>query len=415
MDTPSNLNKAKNILKKYNQEHLLDFYDELKDYQQESLVNQILKTDFANMEELYKNSFTDDIINVDEISAIPYYSKFKLTEDDTAFYCSLGEEFIKNGEIAVLTLAGGQGTRLGFNGPKGCYEIDVPPKKSLFEFICEKLKNIFNLYDVYLPWYIMTSPSNNSSTISYFEKNDFFGYPKEKTFFFTQSTLPVIDVDGKIILDNIHTLKTAANGNGDVFKAFTDANLVKTLEEQNIKWLSISGIDNLTLDIVDPVFIGLCAHNNSDVAAKSIAKTDLYAQDWIFANVNNKPCIIDPDYLSEDMLNSKNADGLYCYNQINILSHLMSSSSFIKSAELLLPYHRAYKKSHYINDEGMKIVPSSPNSFKFEKFIFDVFKFFPNFTLLEVDPILEFAPIKAFTGDYTPETALELYLKKYKK
>ena len=364
------------------------------------------------MQSLYKNSFTDDIIEPEEIAPIPYYSKQMLLEDSNNKYINIGEQIIKNGELAILTMAGGQGTRLGFNGPKGCYEIDIPPKKSLFEFICDKLKNVFNLYNIYLTWFIMTSPSNNSSTISYFEKNNFFGYPKDKVFFFSQSTLPVIDTKGKIILDNLHTIKTASNGNGDVFRAFKNANLEHVLSEQNIKWLSISGIDNIILDVIDPLFLGLTISNNSEASAKSISKEDLHAKDWVFAKINNKTCILDPDYLSEDMLNSKNENGLYCYNQINILSHLMSTNAFISSADFDLPYHRAYKKSHYINEEGMKIVPNSPNSFKFEKFIFDAFKYFDNFTLLEVDPQLEFAPIKAFTGPYTPETALDLYLKK---
>lgn len=415
MDSQSYLNDAKKILKKNKQEHLLSFYDELTAYQQESLISQILDTDFANIGKLYKNSFTDEIIEPEQISPISYYSKQHLLKSNNNSYISIGESIIKNGELAILTLAGGQGTRLGFNGPKGCYEIDIPPKRSLFEFICDKLKKAFELYNVYLPWYIMTSPSNNSSTISYFEKNDFFDYPKEKVFFFSQSTLPVIDTDGKIILDNLHTIKTASNGNGDVFRAFKNANLEHTLLEQNIKWLSISGIDNIILDIIDPLFIGLTISSNCKIAAKSIAKSDLLASDWIFANVDKKPCIIDPDYLTEEMLYSKNENGLYNYNQINILSHLISTDAFLLSSEYDLPYHRAYKKSHYINSEGMKIVPSSPNSFKFEKFIFDAFKYFNDFTLLEVEPELEFAPIKAFTGAYTPETALELYLKKITK
>ena len=182
--------------------------------------------------------------------------------------------------------------------------------------------------------------------------------------------------------------------------------------EQKIKWISISGIDNIILDIIDPLFIGLCAYNKSDIAAKSIAKSDMNNSEWIFANVDSKTNIISPSYLSDDMINQRHENGFHCYNQINILSHLFTTEAFIKSENIDLPYHRAYKKSHYINDEGMKIVPISPNSFKFEKFIFDVFKFFDTFTLLEVEPQLEFAPIKAFTGNATPETALELYLNK---
>ena len=409
----ANLDKAKEILEKNNQQHILNFYDELTNEQRELLINQILKTDFENLNKLYINSFNDVTISTDKITPIPYFSKNKLSGKDSSLYTSIGESFISNAEVAVLTLAGGQGTRLGYSGPKGCYEIDVPPKKSLFEFTCDKLKFVFHKYRVYLPWYIMVSPSNSTETISYFYKKNFFDYPKEKVYFFSQGVLPILDTMGKVILDNIFTIKTASNGNGDVFSAFDSAGLIKTLENQNIKWISIAGIDNILLDSIDPLFIGLSAYNNSDIAAKSISKSNLSDSDWIFAYIDNAVNIIDPCFLSKEMLNSKNKDGLLCYNQINILSHLFSFDAFVSATRFELPYHRAFKKNHFINEEGMKVVPDMPNSFKFEKFIFDVFKYYENFTLLEVEASSEFAPIKSFTGNATPETALNLYLKKF--
>lgn len=409
-----NLRRAQILLNKNNQQHLLYFYDELTDNQKELLVNQILNTDFNQINNLYTESFNDTIIPSNIISPIPYFSKNRFSKEESNFYINIGETFITNGQVAVLTLAGGQGTRLGYNGPKGCYEIDVPPKKSLFEFTLDKLKKIYDKYNVYLPWYIMTSPSNNTKTIAYFKNKDFFNYPKEKIFFFSQDTLPILDINGKIILDNIYTLKTASNGNGDVFRAFSAAGLVDSLLENNIQWISVAGIDNILLDTIDPLFIGLTAHNNSNIAAKSIAKKDVSDSEWIFAYVNNFVDIVDPTFLTDEMLNSKDSAGRFCYNQTNILSHLFSIKAFISAIDANLPYHRAFKKNHYINEEGMKVVPTSPNSFKFEKFIFDIFKTYNDITLLEVDPSNEFSPIKAFTGTATPETALELYLKKYK-
>lgn len=317
--------------------------------------------------------------------------------------------------MAIITLAGGQGTRLGYKGPKGSYEIDVPPKKSLFEFTCDKLIYAYNKYGCYLPWYIMTSPSNDVQTKLFFEEKKYFGYPNNQIRFFKQNTLPIIDTNCKVILDNIYTIKEASNGNGDVFKAFESYNLMNSLLSQNIKWIFIAGIDNIILDIIDPLFIGLTIDNNSDVASKSIRKNNINSSDWIFANIDNKPCIISPTNLTKNMLHSKNKDGYYNYNQVNILAHLFSIDAFKKLLNVNLPYHRAFKKNDFINDEGMKVVPTAPNTFKFEKFIFDAFKFFDNFTLLEVNACDEFAPIKSFTGSATPETALDLYLKKLKK
>ena len=256
----------------------------------------------------------------------------------------------------------------------------------------------------------MTSISNDAKTKEYFIENNFFNYPKDKIYFFMQDTLEIINTDGKVILDNFYTLKRASNGNGDIFHAFKRAGLQKTLS--NIKYISVSGIDNIILNIVDPLLIGLTCYNKSNIASKSIAKNDIESSDWIFANVNNKVNIIDPKNLTEKMLKSKNKKGNYNYNQVNILAHIFSKEAFINATKHKLPYHRAYKKNDYINEDGIKVVVKEPNSFKFEKFIFDIFKYYKRFTLLEVERNDEFAPIKAFTGNATPETALELYLKK---
>lgn len=413
MDTK--LQVAVKILKENNQEHLLNFYDELDSVKQESLLDQILSIDFKKIQKLYDNSMKDDSIKINKISPLKYIDKSNMSKMNCDLYTSIGEKIISNSMLAIITLAGGQGTRLGYRGPKGSYEIDIPPKKSLFEFVCDKLKFVYYKYKVYLPWYILTSPYNDEKTKTFFYQHDYFDYPKELIYFFKQDTLPIIDTDAKLILDNIYSIAEASNGNGDVFKALYNSNLLDTLYKQDIQWISISGVDNILANIVDPMFIGLTIKNNSLVASKSISKDSVTSNDWIFANVDNLPCIIDPKNLTYDMLNSKNQNGLYNYNQTNILSHLFHIDAFSYLKDINLQYHRAFKKSDFINDEGMKVVPNSPNSFKFEKYIFDSFKYFKNFTLLNVSAFDEFAPIKSFTGNATPETALELYLNKFSK
>lgn len=411
----SKLQIAVEILKKYNQEHLLDFYDELDEDKKNHLVNQILSIDFEQIQQLYKNSKKNTVINKNLITPIPYITKSLISKEQYEFYSLIGENAIQHKEIGMLTLAGGKGSRLGYKGPKGSYEIDVPPKKSLFEFICDNLKNVVKNYNIYLPWYIMTSPSNDLNTKQYFMEKNYFGYPKDKIYFFKQHTLPIVDINGKIILDNAYSICEASNGNGDIFKSFADSGLLDNLIKDKIKWISISGVDNIILDVIDPLFIGLSIFNNSSIASKSIKTNINNLSDWVFANVDNFPSIIDPINLSEEMLKSKNKNNQYNYNQINILAHLFSVEALSLLKDIELPYHRAFKKNVYLNEEGMKIVPLEPNSFKFEKFIFDAFKYSKNFTLLEVDANDEFAPIKSFTGSATPETALELYLKKINK
>ncbi len=403
MDTE--LHDTMQILKKYNQEHLLNFYDELTEPEKETLLSQIHNIDFDKINKLYISSTKDDSIPYDRISPIPFVSKSKLSKKEIDHYSKIGNEFISKEKLAIITLAGGQGTRLGYKGPKGSYEIDVPPKKSLFEFACDNLKKLNQLTGISLRWYIMTSPANDTATKNYFESKDFFGYPKDKIKFFVQNTLPIIDIDTNVILETPYSIKSGSNGNGDVFKAFASAGFIDELEQNNIEWVFIGGIDNILLKLVDPLFLGLTISGHYEIASKSIRKLDLYSPDWVFANVDGHPSIIDPKNLQNNNLES--------YNQKNILAHLFSIDALKKLADVDLPYHRAFKKCDFINSEGMKEVPLKPNSFKFEKFIFDAFSIFDRILLLEVESSEEFAPIKAFTGNETPETALDLYKKYY--
>lgn len=392
-------------LKKYNQEHLLNFFNELQDSEKESLISQINSIDFEEIKQLYINSTMDDSISSDRISPIPFVEKNLLTKSEIDAYSRIGNNAINSGKLAIITLAGGQGTRLGYKGPKGSYEIDVPPKKSLFEFACDNLKKLNEQTGVVLDWYIMTSPSNDVATKNYFDLKNYFGYPKNKIKFFIQNTLPLIDVNTKVILESPFSIKTGSNGNGDVFHAFASSGFIDELESNNIEWVFIGGIDNILLKLVDPLFLGLTIAGEYLVASKSLKKTDLTLSDWIFANVDNHPSIIDPKNLNQDVVQ--------LYNQKNMLAHLFSVKAIKELANVSLPYHRAFKKCDFINSEGVKEVPLKPNSFKFEKFIFDAFSVFDKILLLEVNPEEEFAPIKAFTGSETPETALELYKKYY--
>lgn len=409
MDT--DLHSTMQILKKYNQEQLLNFYNELTNDEKQKLLSQINSIDFDMVNTLYEQSHLDKSISFNRITPIPYIEKSRLTSSQIKKYTQVGNNIIKNNELAVITLAGGQGTRLGYKGPKGSYEIDVPPRKSLFEFACDNLKEVQKTYGISINWYIMTSPSNDLATKNFFYAKDFFNYPKDKIKFFTQDVCPIIDENGKIILENLYTIKTGSNGNGDVFRAFSRAGLIKDLDDNNIKWVFISGIDNILQKLADPIFLGLAVQNNYLIASKTIAKHDINDPEWVFANVDGLPSIISPNNIPNSVLQNAN-DSPMPYNQKNILAHLFTTEAFKKLINENLPYHMAFKKNDFINAEGMKEVPIRPNSFKFEKFIFDAFKLFDKLLLFEVSESEEFAPIKAFTGDATPETALELY-KKY--
>ena len=405
--------KAKDVVKKFNQEHLLDFYDELNSNEQELLVNQILDIDFEQIFDLYEASKTDEEIAYDEIEPLTYTDKSELSKVDIINYSDIGEIYIRKGALAVVTLAGGQGTRLGFKGPKGCFELDIFPKKSLFEILCDQLKEANRKYNITIPWYIMTSDYNDKETKTFFEQRCYFGYPKHAVKFFKQGVLPLINTDADLILEELYKVKEASNGNGDVFEALERANLVEDMRKKGVKWVSFCGIDNVILDIVDPLFLGLTIAQKNEIASKTLYKNDVESKDWVFLRKKGMPSIISPSYLSNDMKTAKDDKGHDLYRDMNILAHLFSIDAIEHVVNVKLPYHRAFKKNPFVNEEGMKQVPESPNTFKFETFIFDAFAYFDDNTLLRVNKEDEFAPIKDFNGIYNPEVAKDMYEAKY--
>lgn len=408
------LKKAKEILKKYNQEHLLNFYDELNNEERDLLIKQICTIDFDKILNLYEASKTDEVIPTNLIEPLAYIDKSTLSTKDINMYTDIGSKYINENKFAVVTMAGGQGTRLGYKGPKGTFELELTPKKSLFEIVCDYLKSANQKYNTTIYWYIMTSSHNDSATKRFFKKNNFFDYDKEHIIFFKQSQLPLIDIQGNLILEEIYKIKEASNGNGDVFSSMKNYNVIEHMKENNIEWVFIAGVDNVLLDPTDPLFLGLTANSNCKIASKTLFKKVVDNPDWIFARKNGKPAIINSCHLSDEMKVAKDDNGNYLYREINMLAHLFHISAIEKLSNESLPYHRAFKKNTYVNDEGMKQVPESPNTFKFETFIFDAFSLFDNIQLLRVEEKDEFAPIKDFNGIYNPETAKNMYENKFK-
>lgn len=409
-----NYEKAKSILSKYHQEHLLNFYDELNNEEKEFLINQICNINFQQIFDLYEASKIDEVIPQNLIEPLYYTIKKDLSNEELTYYNQIGKDSIINGKYAVVTLAGGQGTRLGYKGPKGTFELDIKPKKSLFEILCDNLKTTREKYNVTIPWYIMTSIYNDEATKKFFEEKNYFGYPKDMVYFFKQGELPLIDISGNLILEEPYKIKEASNGNGDVFHSMKNFGILDDMKKRQIEWIFFSGVDNVTLNIVDTLFLGLTISNNKFIASKTLLKKNAQDKDWIFARRNGKPAIINSCHLTDSMKEAKNRDGNYLYREINMLAHLFHISALDKLTKVNLPYHRAFKKNTFVNDEGMKQVPESPNTFKFETFIFDAFSLFDDIELLRVEENDEFAPIKDFNGTHNPEIAKELYEKKYK-
>ena len=403
------LNKVKFILHKYNQEHLLNFYKELTNVQKDKLLDQILNINFDLILHLYEQSKIDVLDSTEEIEPLPYCIKSSLEPNKLKQYINLGAKAIKSGKVGVITLAGGQGSRLGFNGPKGTFYLETNPKKSLFEILCDYIKDASKKYKANIKWYIMTSTHNYFDTINFFEHNNYFNYDRNNIIFFTQENLPIIDTNGKLVLSEIYKINFASNGNGNLFSSLKRNNLIANMKSNKIEWLFVGGVDNVLLNPLDPSFIGYTIDSKCEVGSKTLFKESPSNKSWVFAKKDGKPAIVDCENFTEEISKIKDSKGNYLYRETNMLAHLFSIKAIEKMSNIELKYHRAFRKNAFVNYEGMKQVPDSPNIYKFEQFVFDAFSYFNKIALFRVDSNKEYAPIKSFNGPYNPEIATEKY------
>lgn len=380
------------------------------------LQEQIKNIDFEQIMELYEKTKITPEIEEKKIESIFYTEKEKLEEEKYNQLDAIGSEIIKNGQYAVVTMAGGQGTRLGHNGPKGTYKINlITGDKYLFEIVVDSLKKANEKYNTIIPWYIMTSRENNDQTLSFLEEHNYFGYPKDSVKLFKQGELPLIDKTGKIILQENGLIKEAADGNGGIYEAINKNGILDDMKQKGIKWVMIGGIDNILLNIVDPILIGLTKIEENLLGSKSVVKAYPKERVGVFCRMNGKPKVIEYIELPEDMACETDENGNLVYGDVNILNHIFNISVLEDLAEVKLPYHTALKKSNYLNEEGKYIEPDEPNAYKFEAFIFDAFERYDGMSILRVKREDEFAPVKNAEGVDSPETARNLYNNKYMK
>ena len=410
----NSLIEAKSILKKYNQEHLLSQYEKLDKERKERLLKQILNTDFDLINKLYEETKHEIKFENTKIEPIKYIEKAKLSETEKNRYDEIGANEIKKGKLAVVTMAGGQGTRLGHSGPKGSYILNVKPSpKSLFEILCDNLKQAREKYNVIIPWYIMTSRENNDKTVEFFKDNNYFGYSKEDIKFFKQGELPMIDTNGKILLTEDGIIKEAADGHGGIFEAMFKKNVVEDMKKRNIEWVFIGPVDNPLAKIVDETFIGLAKQMNVLEAGKSLVKANPEEKVGVFCKKNGKPSVIEYTEISKEMANEQDEKGNLVYGESHINCNMFNIKGIEHIGNNKLPYHSAFKKATYLNEKGEIIKSDSPNAFKFESFIFDSFNKLDDMLIFRVKREEEFAPVKNKEGVDSVETAVELYNKFY--
>ena len=403
------LEEVQRILKKYNQEHLLNGFENLDDDKKEALLNQISNIDYNLVQKLYEDVNKKLEIAENEITPIEYIEKDKMNTEKRIEYEKTGEDIIKKGGLAVITMAGGQGTRLGFNGPKGACTIGLKSGKTIFEILIDVLKTAEKKYGSKVHWYLMTSKENNNDTIKFFEENNYWDYGKENVTFFVQGELPMLDKNGKILRTKEGLIKEAADGHGGILEAIYKNNVLEDMQKRNIKWVYIGGVDNILAKMVDPVFIGLAEKGGYYAAGKSLVKAYPEEKVGVFCKKNGKPTVVEYTEITEEMARATDEKGELLYGESHILCNLFSIKAIEKISKNKLPYHTAIKKADYLDENGNYIIAESPNAYKFESFIFDAFETLENMIIMRVKREEEFAPVKNKEGVDSPETARKLY------
>lgn len=404
------------ILKGYDQHHIINLLAILAEPQKQELMDQINQIDFHQIMELYENTKKQIEIKENKIESIQYFDKQRLSKDQKEKFEILGKHAIQRGEYAVVTMAGGQGTRLGHPGPKGTFKLDVYGKgKYLFEILAENLKEANQKYGVTIPWYIMTSKENHQETVEFLEKNNYFGYDAKAVILFTQGELPLINTEGKLLIGKDHKIRLASDGNGGTYASLRGSGALADMKTKGIQWVFIGSIDNALLKMADTMLLGMAIDQKVQIASKSVVKANPHERVGVFCRMNGHPKVIEYSELPEKMAEEIDQEGELKYGESHIMCNLFTIDAIEKVSKEPLMYHSAFKKNAYLDENGKEVIPDEPNSYKFESFIFDAFEFFDNIAILRGKREDDFAPVKNKEGVDSPKTAKELYEKYWER
>ncbi|WP_409296498.1 UTP--glucose-1-phosphate uridylyltransferase [Peribacillus sp. SCS-26] len=397
-------NRIREELSQAGQAHLLQFFDELTPGEQESLLDEI---ENINLDEI--NSAAQKLLNPDppaqaHIEPVPYDILEEMEEDQKRRYEQKGLDLIAGGRAAVVLLAGGQGTRLGHNGPKGTFDIGLPGHESLFEIQAGRLLKLQERTGTLLPWYIMTSPINDRETRDFFESHDYFGYDPSLVTFFIQPTAPTLTPGGKIMLKSKSQLSLSPNGNGGVFSALKSSGALADMENRGVKWVFLYNVDNAIIQIADPLFIGFAEEKNTSIATKSTAKRSPDEKVGVFCLMDGKPSVIEYSEMTQEEREHPHMTNAH------ISIHLFKLAYLKDMSDKSLPYHFAHKAIPGIDENGIEMKPDQPNGYKLEQFYFDLFPEADGISVLQVPREKEFAPVKNRSGEDSPESARKMVM-----
>ncbi len=397
--------QAKKLLEEKKQTQLLTYYDELDEAGKAKLLQAIENISW---------DFEDALANPVDMSGkdrdIKPIAGLRLSaiENRKAEFEKIGVQAIKDGKVAAVLLAGGMGTRLGVDGPKGAYDIGVTKPLYIFEQQMKNLAEVNKKCGVFVPLYIMTSDKNHAQTTSFWKEHGYFGYPETEVKFFKQDMAPAVDFNGKIFLETKDTPALSPNGNGGWFGSMMRAGLGADLEKRGIEWLNIYAVDNVLQRIADPVFVGATIDSGVNCGAKVICKTNPYEKVGVLCMDGEKPDIIEYYELTDEMANQKdeNGDLAYCYGAI--MNYLFRLSKLQEIVNKKIPVHIVEKKIECLCEDGVTRKPEKENGKKFETLAVDLIKPMDSVLPFEVVREKEFAPIKNKTGVDSVESAREL-------
>lgn len=389
-------------LGRYGQEHALRFYDELDEDQQRLLLAQIEDTDLEVLTHYKeKNAARGEFspiktMQLDEIEA---------RRDELK---AAGVKTIREGKVAALLLAGGMGTRLGSDAPKGTYNIGLTRDVFIFQRLVENLLDAVNETGYPIRLFVMTSDKNNDATIAFFKEHAYFGYPADRVAFFKQDMAPACDYEGKVYMEERYRLATSPNGNAGWYVSLKKAGLDRIIYDEGIEWINVFAVDNVLQRIADPVFVGASVIEGVDVGAKVVRKAAPDEKVGVMCLEDGKPSIVEYYELSEEMAQAKDDRGEPAYNFGVILNYLFSVKALDEIVGRSLMLHVVEKKIPYINDDGEYVKPEEPNGYKFEQLVLDMIHMMDSCLPFEVDREREFAPIKNPTGVDSVESARQL-------
>lgn len=398
------MNNAGDKLKAFGQEHVLAFYEELSKEEQKELNAQVEAVDFS----VIKNSLAN--MTVDERGEISPISVMSIDEIEAkqAVYLEKGRLAISNGEVAAVLLAGGMGTRLGSDNPKGMYDIGLTRPVYIFQRLFENLMEVTSEVGNEIHLFIMTSDKNNDATVNFIKEHNYFGYPEEKVHFFVQDMAAATDYNGKVYMESKSRIATSPNGNGGWYLSLKKAGLDKVMYESGIKWLNVFAVDNVLQRIADPCFVGATIDEGCVCGSKVIRKVDKEEKVGVLCLEDNHPSIIEYYELTDDMKDAVDEKGEPAYNFGVILNYLFSVKELDGIVAKNLPLHVVEKKIPYIDEQGNEVSPEEPNGYKYETLILDMIKMLDSCLGYEVVREKEFAPIKNLSGVDSVESARAL-------